>query len=161
MLSNPQTSYELNQAFERKIKNPALTDQQKLNECYNFIRSQPEINTSNAEHISNAYKLSGDLFYKNNEYEKAEKQLEWVAEHSQIKELAIVAKIRLARIWFVHKEYNVFTKDVKIGEMVAQNALFFYDSDQFRIKNVGNVSVLNRKVVFEAVCNVFNNKAEA
>jgi hypothetical protein len=55
----------------------------------------------------------------------------------------------------------VFTKDVKIGEMVAQNALFFYDSDQFCIKNVGNVSVLNRKVVFEAVCNVFNNKAEA
>ena len=71
MLSNPQTSYELNQAFERKIKNPALTDQQKLNECYNFIRSQPEINTSNAEYILNAYKLCGDLLCKNNQYAEA------------------------------------------------------------------------------------------
>jgi len=31
----------------------------------------------------------------------------------------------------------VFTKDVKIGEMVAQNALFFYDSDKKNDRNVG------------------------
>jgi len=56
---------------------------------------------------SDAARLSlAKLAVLNHEYKKAEKQLEWVAEHSQIKELAIVAKIRLARIWFVHKEYN-------------------------------------------------------
>ena len=74
MLGNPQSIYNIHKLYsdlEQKIKNPALTNQQKLIECDNFIRSQQEITLSNAEHISNAYKLSGDLFYKNKEYEKA------------------------------------------------------------------------------------------
>lgn len=74
MLGNPQSIYNIHKLYadlEQKIKNPALTNQQKLTECDNFIRSQQEITLSNAEHISNAYKLSGDLFYKNKEYEKA------------------------------------------------------------------------------------------
>jgi hypothetical protein len=33
----------------------------------------------------------------------------------------------------------VFAKDVKFAEMVAQNALFFYDSYKKHDKNVGKV----------------------
>lgn len=74
MLGNPQSIYAIQKLYldlEQKIKNSDLTDQQKLIECDNFIRSQQEITLSNAEHISNAYKLSGDIFYKNKKYDKA------------------------------------------------------------------------------------------
>jgi tetratricopeptide (TPR) repeat protein len=40
-------------------------------------------------------------------------QLKWVAEHSKIEELSSVAKIRLARIWFVNKQYADALKILK------------------------------------------------
>lgn len=45
------------------------------------------------------------LAVSNHEYQKAELELKWVAEHSKINELADVARVRLARLWFGHKDY--------------------------------------------------------
>ena len=46
-----------------------------------------------------------DFFVKLiNDYDKAEKELLQVTEHSRVQEIADVAKIRLARIWMGHQK---------------------------------------------------------
>jgi predicted negative regulator of RcsB-dependent stress response len=56
---------------------------------------------------SDAARLSlAKLAVSNHDYENAVNELQWVAMHSKTPELADVAKIRLARLWFVHKDYS-------------------------------------------------------
>ena len=55
---------------------------------------------------SDAARLSlAKLAVSNHDYDAAEQQLKWVAENSKIPEVSAVAKIRLARIWYVNKQF--------------------------------------------------------
>jgi hypothetical protein len=66
-----QSPYQLLLDLKKKLTNPALTDDQRLTECDNFIQSLQPITNSNAEEISNTYKISGDILFKNNRFQDA------------------------------------------------------------------------------------------
>jgi predicted negative regulator of RcsB-dependent stress response len=73
-----------------------------------LLAEYPETIYSDAARLSLA-----KLAVAQHEYQVAEEHLQWVASKSKIKELSDVAKIRLARIWFVNKQYAQALKILK------------------------------------------------
>lgn len=87
--------------YERMMLASANHQSQQMSKYANeLVKKYPESIYSDAARLSLA-----KLAVSNHDYDAAEQQLVWVAEHSKITELSAVAKIRLARIWYVNKKY--------------------------------------------------------
>ncbi len=87
--------------YERMMLASANHQSKQINKYANeLVKKYPESIYSDAARLSLA-----KLAVSERDFDAAEQQLMWVAEHSKISELAAVAKIRLARIWYVNKKF--------------------------------------------------------
>ena len=71
-MQSKATNYlEVSNDFKKRFLISTLTDEQTLKQCNDFITSHHPTDNINAEHISRAYKISGNILYKSERYQEA------------------------------------------------------------------------------------------